>query len=122
MSLSNYAENVVLDLLMAMVASVGLSTADPGEDGSGLAEPSGMGYSRRAVTAADWNAAASGSVTNANKIEFLQATNNWGTLTHLVLFDSSGNMLGSNALDLPAIVVGGDYPKFEAGELTINAD
>lgn len=29
---------------------VGLSTADPGDDGTGLAEPAGNGYARQAIT------------------------------------------------------------------------
>jgi len=71
---------------------VGLSTADPGDDGSGLAEPSGGGYAR--VRPADdsgrWLVSESGGVTTAeNKgaIEFAEATGDWGTIAYACLFD-----------------------------------
>jgi hypothetical protein len=56
-SFSNYLENELLDHVFGAAAYsapatlyVGLSTADPTDDDSGLAEPSGNGYARVAVT------------------------------------------------------------------------
>jgi len=50
---SNYWENKILDHIFGKgsyappTIYVGLSTADPTDDGSGLAEPSGNAYSSR---------------------------------------------------------------------------
>ena len=72
---------------------VALSTADPLDDGSGIAEPSGGSYARVVMNA--WDAAASRATENTNKITFPQATGNWGTITHWAIFDAitGGNFL-----------------------------
>jgi len=127
MSFADYWENEVLDHIMndgaysAPTIYVGLSTADPGEDASGLAEPSGSGYARVATDADDWNAAASGSKTNANAITFPTATGAWGTITHFALFDalSGGNMLASAALDSSEAITTNQIPRFPAGDLAV---
>jgi len=130
MSLSNYLENKLLDHITgkssysAPTCYVGLSTADPGDDGSGLAEPSGNGYARVETSASDWNSASGGSITNAEAISFPAATGNWGTITHVVLFDaaSGGNMLASGALDSSQAISTDQVARFAAGTLTISLD
>jgi hypothetical protein len=107
-SLSNYAENELLDHLLKVGAFsvpsniyVALSTADPLDDGSGLAEPSGGSYAR--VACNSWNAASGRAATNAAVVQFARATVNWGALTHFALFDAStgGNMLAHGSLFAP---------------------
>lgn len=107
-SLSNYAENELLDHLLKVGAYtpptdiyVALSTADPTEDGSGLAEPSGGSYARIACNT--WNAASGRAATNAALVQFARATGNWGALTHFALFDAvtGGNMLAHGGLFAP---------------------
>lgn len=133
MSFSDYLENELLDHVWGNQAFsapatlyIGLSTADPLDDGSGLAEPSGNGYARVAVTnnATEWPAATGGSKTNANDQTFPLATGSWGTITHFAFFDaaSGGNMLGSGALTTSRTVGDGDQPRFAAGEITITLD
>jgi hypothetical protein len=116
MSASDYWENVILDLLIEANLWVGYSTADPLDDASGLAEPAG-GYARQAVTAATWDAAASGSKDNGAVIEFPVATDSQGTITHLCLFDavSGGHLLASGALTAPVAIASGETPRFAAG-------
>jgi len=129
-SFSNYLENEILDHLFGKMTYapptiyVGLSTADPGDDGAGLAEPSGGSYARVATAAADWNAAGSGSLDNANAIEFAEASASWGTITHFALFDaaSSGHMLAHGALTTSKTVSSGDTASFAAGALDITLD
>lgn len=72
---------------------VALSTADPLDDESGIAEPSGGSYARVVMNA--WDAAASRATENTNKISFPQATGNWGTITHWAIYDAitGGNFL-----------------------------
>lgn len=101
---------------------VALSTADPTDDGSGVAEPVGNGYARVSAGAAAWNAAtgtAPAIAANGQPVTFAQATGSWGTLTHFALFDAStgGTFLGSGALNTPTAIGNGDTAEFSAGSL-----
>jgi hypothetical protein len=133
MSFSNFLENELLDHVFSAATYtapatlyLALSTADPTDDGSGLAEPGGGSYARAAVTnnATEWPAASGGTKQNANTISFVQATASWGTITHFALFDavSGGNMLGHGALSASKSVTLGDQPRFIAGAITITLD
>ncbi len=130
MTFANYLEDKVLDHILGKTAYtmptvyVGLSTADPLDDASGLAEPSGGGYARVATTGATWNAAALGSASNAAAITFPQATASWGTVTHFALFDAAtaGNMIASGALTVSKAIGNGDTAKFDIGQLTTTLD
>ncbi len=119
MSLSNYGENYVLDLYLEQNLWVGLSTADPGEDAAALAEPSGNGYARVAVTAATWDAASGGSKDNGTAITFPEASGSWGELAYVCLFDAvtSGNLLESFALTSPQTITTGQIARFSAAAL-----
>ncbi|HAI10604.1 MAG TPA: hypothetical protein DCM28_02795 [Phycisphaerales bacterium] len=135
MTLSNYAEDAILNALFGKTSDfgalgsapsmyVGLSTADPGEDGSSDAPPSGDGYARVSTAASDWNAASSGSLDNANIIQFPEATGSWGTITHFTIYDAptGGNLIFSGALDTPKAFISGDTPLFAAGDLSFTAN
>ena len=130
MSFANFWENEILDHVMGKGAYtpptiyVGLSTADPLDDASGLAEPSGGAYARVTTAAGDWNAAAAGVIDNANILTFPTATGSWGTVTHFALFDaaSGGNMLAHGALTASKAISSGDTPKFAAGDLEVTLD
>ena len=129
-SFSDHWENEILDHIFnkasytAPTIYVGLSTADPGDDGAGLSEPSGAAYSRVQTSAADWNAASGGALSNANLIEFPTATGDWGTLTHFALFDaaSGGNLLAHGALTQAKTINTGDTARSVAGELAVTLD
>jgi len=97
---------------------VGLSTADPGDDAAGLAEPSGNGYARKAIT---FGAAASRVVTQSGDVTFDQATGSWGTITHYALFDAitAGNMMAHGALGASKEVVSGNTPSIASAEVTV---
>ena len=103
---------------------VGLSTADPSDDGSGLAEPIGNAYARVQTADADWNTATGGALDNANAITFPEATGSWGTITHFALFDAAtgGNMLAHGALIASKAIGSGDTAKFAAGDLDVSLD
>lgn len=131
-SFCNYVEKKLLDHLLgkssftAPTIYVGLSTADPGEDGSGISEPSGGAYARVSTEASDWNSVAEGvgEADNAADITFPEATGDWGTLTHFFLSDNSvaGNYLGHGQLASSLAVGSGTTVKFEAGDLSITLD
>ena len=127
---SDYWENKILDHIFGKgsytppTIYVGLSTADPADDGSGLAEPSGNAYARVQTSVSDWNAAVNGSLDNTGNITFAQATGNWGTITHFALFDAAtaGNMLAYGALSQSKSISESDTARFEAGDLDISLD
>jgi len=127
---ADYWENEILDHIFGKgsytppTIYVGLSTAEPTDDASGLAEPSGNAYARVATAGADWNVASGGAIANANAITFPEATGNWGTLTHFALFDaaSAGNMLAHGALNVSKVISSGDTAKFAAGYLNATLD
>jgi hypothetical protein len=127
---SNYWENKILDHLFGKgsytppTIHVALSTADPLDDASGMAEPSGDGYSRVETSASDWNNSAAGKVRNANNITFSTASGNWGTITHFALFDAAtaANMLAHGALNQPQVIGASDTARFEADALEIGLD
>lgn len=126
----NYLENKLLDHVFGKnsytppTIHVALSTANPLEDGSGFAEPTGNGYARVQTTATDWNAASSGLTGNSTVIEFNEATGNWGTVTHFALMDaaSGGNLLVHGTLSVSKSIGAGDTPEFAAGDLEISLD
>ena len=127
---SNYWENKILDHIFGKgsytppTIYVGLSTADPTDDGSGLAEPSGNAYTRVQTSASDWNAASNGALDNAGNITFAQSTGSWGTITHFALFDAAaaGNMLAYGELSQSKAIGESDTARFEAGDLHISLD
>ena len=127
MSLSDVYEAKMLDHMFGIAAMtaptlyIGLSTADPLDDASGLAEPSGGAYDRVAVAA--WTRTVS-EMKNTDDFQFEDATASWGTCTHLVAFDaaSGGDIVFSFALDSPLDVDSGDQVTFHAGNCSVTMD
>jgi len=126
-SFADDVERKVLDHIVgkatfaAVTAYVGLSTADPLDDESGLAEPVAMGYARVATAAADWNAAVEGSpssISNALDITFPEASGDWGTITHFALFNAATGadvMLAHGSLTSSKHIESGEIAKFAGG-------
>ncbi|MEN6332804.1 MAG: hypothetical protein ABFE01_01000 [Phycisphaerales bacterium] len=129
-SFSNYWENAVLNHLFGKGAYtpptiyVALSTADPGESGSGLDEPEGGGYARVATAVGDWNGANGGLLDNASALVFGAATGGWGTMTHFALLDAAtgGNLLAHGSLATPKTVNATDTARFSPGDLEVTLD
>ena len=133
MSLSNFLELELLDHVFKQTVyavpdrvAIALSTADPSEAGTNIAEPAAGAYTRVKclTTGADWNVAAAGAMDNASIFTFPTATASWGTITHFALYDATGtglgNMLGYAALTTARDVTIGDTVKFAAGDLDIS--
>lgn len=129
-SFSNYLEDELLDHIFGCGTTdytppadiyVALSTADPGEDGSTIAEPSGGSYARVQSDESDWGTSSGGTVSNTAELSFTTATGAWGAITHFALYDdpSAGNMLGYGSLTTPKTVGVGDTAKFAIGDLDI---
>lgn len=103
---------------------VGLFTAAPSDTGGGT-EVSGGSYAREAVsTAGGWTLSAGAATVNASDIDFGTASADWGTITHVGIFDapSGGNLLIWGALTASKTVSNGDSFKFAASQLSITID
>lgn len=105
MSLSDAVENEMLTdfLTRHPTLKLALSTTNPGEDGSGITEPVGGNYARADI--GDITLSGS-SISNDDPIMFPQSGSDWSTLTHVGVFDSSGNFCGSAAVTPTACPAG----------------
>jgi len=99
---------------------IALSTADPTEAGTGVAEPSGGNYARKVHNT--WNAAAARKVTNNGVITFNTASASWGTITHYAIYDAitGGNFLGYGSLSVAKGVVSGNTPSIADTEIEVS--
>lgn len=122
MSISNYAENKILDHVtgeaswtMPTTVYVKLHTGDPGEAATSNAA------TETTRKAASWAAASSGSIATDATLEWtnVAATE---TITHWSLWDAStaGNALWTGALSSSAAVTAGDT--FQITSLTLSLD
>jgi len=129
-SFGNHWEDEILDHVFGKGAYtpptifVALSTADPTDDASGIAEPSGGSYARVETAAADWDVSSGGATANANAVTFPAATASWGTCTHFALYDAStgGNMLAHGSLGTSKSITTGDTAEFAVGDLDVTLD
>jgi len=126
MSFSNYLETELLDHVFANNAYtspttvyVSLHTANPDEDASG-AEVSGGGYVRQSGSFA----VSGNTATTDAAIEYPTATADYGTVTHVGIWDAetSGNMLAYAALTASKTISSGDVFRIPTGDLDITLD
>ena len=126
-SLSDYAETKVLEDIVGKTSwtmptfYLAASTTDPLDSGSGITEPTAMGYARVATAGSDWGNAPSGSITNAAEITFPTATGTWGTISHGGGFDAlaGGNFLCYADYDTARAIASGDTLVFPIGSITL---
>ena len=125
-ALSDHAEALLLDWLMTNGTAtrptawyVGLYTAAPSDSGGGT-EVSGNGYARQAVTFA---AATSpgGTTSNTGAVSFTASGGDWGTITHIGIFDAStaGNLLWHGSMTASKVVNDGDTLQFSTGNIDL---
>jgi hypothetical protein len=126
MSFSNTYETIVLKWTFTTDSVtrptnwyVGLFTDNPGE-ASGGTEVSGGSYVREAVTFAVTGDTAS----NVAAIEWPVATANWGTITHIAVFDAltAGDQIAYAPLTSAKTIASGDVLRIPASELDITLD
>lgn len=98
---------------------IGLMTAAPNPNGSGVVEPVGNAYQRVGVTnnPTNWPAASARVKTHAFDITFPTATGSWGTVLYVGIFDalSGGNLRLYDALSIPRAIAATDIYRFLAG-------
>ena len=125
---SNYLETEILDHVFAGNAYtapttlyLALHTADPAEDGSGAeVSTAGTAYARQTVT---FTVSGNTATTDA-AVEYATATANFGTVSHVAVWDAStaGNMLAFAALTSSKTIETGDVFRVPAGDLDITLD
>ena len=125
-ALSDYAEKLLLDFLMTTGTAtrptnwyVALYTAAPNDAGGGT-EVSAGGYARQSVS---FNAASSpgGTTSNSGEVSFTASGGDYGTVTHMGIFDAStsGNLLWHGALTASKTVADGDTLTFAVGNIDL---
>ena len=125
-ALSDYAEKLLLDWMMTSGSAtrptawyVALYTAAPSDSGGGT-EVSTGGYARQSVT---FDAASSpgGTTSNSGEVSFTASGGDYGTVTHMGIFDaaSSGNLLWHGALTASKTVADGDTLTFAVGNIDL---
>lgn len=153
-SMTDFLENKLLDWLLRAqaigvtgasagagtglaTAYIGLFTAAPSDTGGGT-EVSGGSYARQSITSGltAWagtqsagstsaSSGTGGTTSNNNVVTFPTPSANWGSITHVGIFDavSSGNLLFWAALTAAKTVNNGDpAPTFAAAALTLQID
>ena len=122
---SDYLEDELLDHALGTgsftapsAVYVALFTAAPNDAGGGT-ELSGDGYARQECA---FDAASGGSASNTSDETFTASGGDWGTITHVGLFDAStsGNLLFHGALSASQVVNDGGSLIFSAGSLTVS--
>tara|TARA_S200002703_G_C3630538_1_gene193639 strand:- start:47 stop:409 length:363 start_codon:yes stop_codon:yes gene_type:complete len=120
MSISNYAENKLLDTIRGTAFSVSnaylkLHTGDPGEDATANAATEAT---RQSVS---FSAASGGSMASSGTVEWTNVSTT-ETVSHWSLWDAStgGNALWSGSLASSAALTAGDT--FQITSLTITLD
>lgn len=106
---------------------VGLHTAAPGNSPDGSTEVSATDYSRLSTAPADWTVLSGDGPTtfeNANELLFPAAQNNWGTISHVTLWDSSsgGNAIAKYAVSSSKSIDTNDEARFPANDLSFDID
>ena len=123
-AMSDFLENALINATLRATTYtsptdvyVGLFTTDPTDDGSGT-EVSGGSYAR---TVATFDAPSNGSSSTDADVQFPQATDNWGNVTHFGIFDAvtGGNLLYHGILTSAKNIETGDVFKIATGNLTV---
>lgn len=120
---SNFTETLALKWLLTTDSAtrptawyVALFTSDPTDAGSGT-EVSGTNYARQSVTFSVTGDTAS----NGSTITFPAAGSNWGTISHVGIYDASttGNLLFHGAVTTSKSIDTGDTFQISSGNLDI---
>lgn len=125
-ALSDYSEKLLLDWMMTTGTAtrptawyIALYTSAT-NDASGGTEVSGNGYSRQSVTF-DAGTSGTGTTSNSNAPLFTAAGGNWGTVTHMAIYDAAtgGNRLWHGAMTASKTIDDGDSLQFAIGNIDL---
>lgn len=131
MSFTNALENLILDHIFKKTVwtppdniLVGLYTASPGEVGDDTYEVDALttSYVRQLTLPSDWSVSADGTIYNSVLIDFPEAEEDWGTITHFGLLQLEVGpdlILIYGALATPRSILTGSIPRFDVGALGV---
>lgn len=114
--------NTFKDAYIALTTSAPTATTS----GSGLAEPpTSAGYARAAAANGKFSAA-NRTIKNGEYVYFPEATDSWGTITHMCVVDSAtvkaGNLRYFGALNNSVPVSANTVPLFKPNTINISLD
>ena len=126
MHMCTYLENKLLDHVLRNIPYtppstlyVALLTGDPGEAGDTTNEVSDPAYTRQTVI---FDEPVDGVIKNKYDIEFPQASEDWGEITHILILDENNNPLFYGPLTTPKTITSDDIFKIPLNELIIQFD
>ena len=132
MAASDYVETIIQKLMFGRVPATfpptyyyGLSSTPIADDGSGITEPSGGGYTRVSYpNTSDLFSFPGGAAANGTAIQFPTASLSWGGANYWFSSDmsSGGTMHFRGSINPAQTINAGDRPYFEIGSLTITMD
>jgi hypothetical protein len=96
-----------------------LYTAAPNDAGGGT-QVTGSGYSRQSITFAA-GVSPGGTMASNNAQTFTASGGNWGSITHIGIFDAStsGNLLWHGPMTTPRTINDGDQLVFASGAVNL---
>ena len=119
MAVSVEYANTILEVLFSG-ATIGLSTTTPNVNGGDITEPAASaGYARVSASQGAFKADG-GTIRNTAYVYFPEATDSWGTVTHLCVYGSSNNALRYfGAFTTPRLISANSVPLFRPGTLSV---
>ena len=127
MSFSNFLETEILDHVFGGNAYtapttlyLALCTAVADGEAGSVTEVSGGGYARQSMAMT----VSGNTASNTSAVEYPTATANYGTVTHVGVYDasSSGNLMAYASLTSSKTIETGDVFRVPAGDLDITLD
>ena len=128
MSFSNTYETHVLNYVFTTTSVtrptawyLALFTSNPAEDASGTeVSTSGTAYARQSATFT----VSGNTASNSGAIEFPTVTANYGTVSHVGVYDASsgGNLIAYAALSTSKVIETGDVFRVPDGDLDVTLD
>lgn len=121
--LANYTLGKRRETALPETLYLGLSTAAPSLNGSGVKEPSigsTTGYAR--IPLPQLSDAVNGKVVNEGMVSMPESVSAWGTMTHWVIFDAAngGNLLMYGEFENPKSVSAQAALSIRQGELELS--
>jgi hypothetical protein len=125
-NLTNGGESIALRAVLGQTFTaittplkLALFTSDPTETGAAGTEVSGGSYARQTIA---FTTESGGAASNSAQIDFPAATANWGTITHIQIYDSAGTPVALWYAPLSASVTinNTDIFRVNVGDITVS--
>lgn len=122
----NYADTILQNLFSGAYIALGTGAPTETTDSHGkvsytLNEASGEGYERVAASVGEFKPD-SGKIKNSKYIYFPEATQPWGTISHMYIVDGSGTLRYFGALNASVPVPANTVPLFKPNTINISLD